>query len=398
MKEEYTFERFCNFNALYDASYKVCHNVRWKDSTINFETNRIETILKTEEDLRANEYQQLMFSCFSIIERGKQRDIRACHIDDRLVQNALCEQILLPFLTPKFIYDNCATLKNRGIDFALKRAKAHLQQAHRTYGLGKPFYILKIDIKKYFDSIDHTYLKQLIHKLIKDKQTCELLCYFIDTFCFKITKDQLPQKNKQYYIVKKDKYVQWNKNYFDKQYKYYEYDNKSLGLGSQTSQLLALLALNEVDHLIKEQLHIKFYGRYMDDLYLMFNDYNYLKTCRNKIEIKLKEIGLEMNQKKTVIIKFMPGKRRNPFKYLKWNFYLTDTNRIIQLPFKKKITSQRRRLRKMQQLWLQGKISTRDIQLSYQGWRAHISKGNCYYIIQKMDNYFHSLFKGVEIK
>ena len=131
---------------MYDASYKVCRNVRWKDSVINFEENRINIILETEEDLRNNEYLQLAFSCFSVIERGKQRDIRACHINDRLVQNSLCEQVLLPQLTPKFIYDNCATLKGKGIDFALKRAKKHLQAAHRTYGLGQPFYLSLIHI------------------------------------------------------------------------------------------------------------------------------------------------------------------------------------------------------------------------------------------------------------
>lgn len=122
-KEMNTFERFCSFDALYDASYRVCRNVRWKDSTINFEETRIETILQTEADLRACEYEQLVFSCFSIIERGKPRNIRACHINDRLVQNSLCEEILLPELTPQFIYDNCATLKNKGIDFALERVK-----------------------------------------------------------------------------------------------------------------------------------------------------------------------------------------------------------------------------------------------------------------------------------
>ena len=198
-----TFERFCSFDAMYDASYKVCRNVRWKDSTINFEETRIETILKTEADLRAWEYKQLVFSCFSIIERGKPRDIRACHINDRLVQNALCEQVLLPELTPRFIYDNCATLKGKGIDFALKRVKAHLQQAHREYGLGKDFYGLRIDIRKYFDSIDHEALKRAAKRLIKDEQVYNLCCYLIDTFSFKLTKDKEPIPNKIYYISKK---------------------------------------------------------------------------------------------------------------------------------------------------------------------------------------------------
>ena len=56
MKSQSSFERFCSFDAMYDASYKVCRNVRWKDSVINFEENRINTILETEEDLRNNEY------------------------------------------------------------------------------------------------------------------------------------------------------------------------------------------------------------------------------------------------------------------------------------------------------------------------------------------------------
>ena len=402
INQDTAFERFCSFDAMYDASYKVCRNVRWKDSTINFEENRIETILKTEADLRACEYEQLVFSCFSIIERGTPRDIRACHINDRLVQNALCEQVLLPELTPRFIYDNCATLRGKGIDFALKRVKKHLQQAHREYGLGKDFYELRIDIQKYFDSIDHKSLKKAAKRLIKDKRIYQLCCYLIDTFSFKLTKDSSPIPGKDYYISKRHKYTKISTTNFKPGRKYYEYDNKSLGLGSQTSQLFALLALNGIDHFIKEELHIKYYGRYMDDLYLFHNDSQYLAECEKRIEVRLNKQGLKMNKKKTTITRISPihadGKRHAPLKYLKWNFYLTDTNHIIQIPFKKKVAHQRRKLKKMQALWLEGKISTDEIQKSYQGWRAHIFKGTCFYIIQDMDNYFRSLFKGVEIK
>lgn len=386
---------------MYDASYKVCRNVRWKDSVINFEENRINTILETEEDLRNNEYLQLAFSCFSVIERGKQRDIRACHINDRLVQNSLCEQVLLPQLTPKFIYDNCATLKGKGIDFALKRAKKHLQAAHRVYGLGQPFYGARIDITKYFDSIDHEFLRQAARKLIKEDDIYELVSYFIGTFSFALTKDNQPLPHKDYYITKNKRYIKVHPKRFKPTIKYYEYNEKSLGLGSQTSQLLALLALNEIDHFIKEQLHIKFYGRYMDDLYLLHNDSQYLTYCLNEIEKKLHEIGLRMNRKKTNITKIEPiksdNKKKTPFKYLKWDFYLTETNAIIQIPFKIKLVKERRKLRKMQALWQQGRIPTVDIQQHYQGWRAHIAKGTTFYILQDMDNYFRSLFKGVDI-
>jgi hypothetical protein len=227
-----TFERFSSFNALYDASYKVCKNVRWKDSTINFEANRIETILKTEADLRNYEYRQQVFSCFSIIERGKPRDIRACHINDRLVQNSLCEEVLLPEFTPRFVYDNCATLEGKGIDFALTRVKKHLQMAQREYGYDEPLACLRIDIRKYFDSIDHKALKEMANKIIKDKDIYNLCCYLIDTFSFKLTKDKKPLPGKRYYITKDHAYVLAESPFFRPGRKYYEYEEKSLGLGS----------------------------------------------------------------------------------------------------------------------------------------------------------------------
>lgn len=396
-----SFERFCSFNAMYDSSYRVCRNVRWKDSVIKFEENRIDVILQTEKDLRNNEYLQLVFSCFSVIERGKKRDIRACHINDRLVQNALCENVLLPELTPQFIYDNCATLRGKGIDFALGRVKKHLQAAHREYGLDKPFFGARIDIRKYFDSIDHDSLKGIARKVIKEDDIYELVSYFIDTFAYALTKDKMPLPGKTYYIVKGKRYIKAGKiKQFVGDRKYYEYKEKSLGLGSQTSQLLALLALNEIDHFIKEELHIKYYGRYMDDLYLLHNDSKYLAWCLDRIEEKLAEVCLEMNRKKTSITKIEPvinGAKKAPFKYLKWDFYLTDTNKIIQTPFTIKLAKERRKLRKMSILWQEGKISTDAIQQHYQGWRAHIAVGTTFYILQNMDNYFHQLFKGVEI-
>jgi hypothetical protein len=154
--------------------------------------SRIENIIRTEAELRTCEYKQLVFSCFTIIERGKPRNIRACHIDDRLVQNALCEEALLPELTPRFVYDNCATLKGKGMDFALSRVKKHLQAAHKAYGLGQDFYGLRIDIRKYFDSINHAALKETAKKVISDPDIYKFCCYLIDTFAFKPTTDKEP--------------------------------------------------------------------------------------------------------------------------------------------------------------------------------------------------------------
>ena len=141
----------------------------------------------------------------------------------------------------------------------------------------------------------------------------------------------------------------------------------------------------------------------MDDLYLLHNDTKYLEYCRQEIEKKLNEIGLILNPNKTTITRIRTLKKgesrkgKTPFKYLKWNFFITETGHIIMVPFDSKITHQRRKLRKMHALWIEGKISTEEVQTSYQGWRAHMMKGTTYYIIQNMDNYFSHLFKGVDI-
>lgn len=395
------FERFCSFSALYDASYKICRNVRWKDSTINFEEHRLENIFKTQDAVMYEEWIQLLFSCFSIVERGKPRDIRACHIDDRLVHNAFCDEVLTPEIAPIFIYDNSASQMDKGIDFALSRIKRHLQQAQAEYGMGKTFYGLRIDIAKYFDSIDHASLKKLLRKAVKYDKAYDLVSYIVDTFAYRPTKDKTPSPGKQYYTTRDNKYIPWKGSRFSEQRKYYEYNEKSLGLGSQTSQFLALFTLNGIDHYVKEQLHCKYYGRYMDDIYILHHDKKYLQYCKKEIEKQLKEIGLSLNQKKTNIIQIVPvnssAPRRQPFKYLKWNFYVTDTNHIIQIPFKEKITKQRRKLRKMQVMWLNKEIETSAVQQSYQGWRANMLKGDSFYLVQKMDNYFKSLFKGVDI-
>lgn len=340
----------------------------------------------------------MVFNCFSIVERGKKRDIRACYIYDRMLQNALCETFLLPQLTPKLIYDNCATLKDKGIDFALKRVRIHLQKAHQDFGLGENFYAVRLDVKKYFDSIDHEYLKSVVRKYVQQPQISELVEYIIDTFCYSPTTDNTPQPDKQYYIVKGQYgYRPVKVEYFKPGKTYYEYKPTSLGLGSQASQLLALLALNEVDHYAKERLHLKYYGRYMDDIYFFGNDKEYLRECVLKIEQKLVSQGLKLNRKKTTIMQIKPGKRQQPFKYLKWNFWLTKDNGLIQLPFKEKIAKQRRKMRRQQKLWLNGETTTENIVQSYLGWRAHISKGNTFYLVQRMDNYFKSLFKGVDL-
>lgn len=76
-----------------------------------------------------------------------------------------------------------------------------------------------------------------------------------------------------------------------------------LGIGSQISQVLALASANELDHFVKEKLHIKYYGRYMDDGYLIHRDKKYLAHCLEEIQAVCDKLGIVLNRKKTKIAK-----------------------------------------------------------------------------------------------
>ena len=119
-------------------------------------------------------------------------------------------------------------MKDKGIDFAVNRLIVHLQRHYRKYGNNG--YALVFDFSKYFDSINHDKLKSIIDDSYPDKRLAAFIKRLVDDFG----------------------------------------GEKGLGLGSQISQVSALRFPNQLDHYVKEVLHIKGYGRYMDDGYMLF--------------------------------------------------------------------------------------------------------------------------------
>jgi len=101
-------------------------------------------------------------------------------------------------------------------------------------------------------------------------------------------------------------------------------EDPGIPIGNQLSQWLALLFLNELDHIIKKRLKIKFYGRYMDDFYLIHEDKEYLKYCLGEIEGYLKGIGLELNQKTQIF------PLRHGIDFLGFHTYLTENGKVIR--------------------------------------------------------------------
>ena len=120
-KECGDFDEVFSFRHLYLSGKKCCKGVYWKNSTQRYIGNIIPIIAKTHRELQNGTFKHRGFHAFTIMERGKKRYIRSVHITERAVQKCLCDYCLVPIYSACFIYDNSASLKHRGMDFALRR-------------------------------------------------------------------------------------------------------------------------------------------------------------------------------------------------------------------------------------------------------------------------------------
>lgn len=131
---------------------------------------------------------------------------------------------------------------------------------------------------------------------------------------------------------------------------------------------------------------IKFYGRYMDDFYLIHEDKEYLRYCWKEIERHVNELGLSLNAKTNIY------PLKNGIDFLGFHSYLTESGAVIRKVRRKSKNNARRRLTKMRGLLETGKITPEKVEQSYKSWRGHASKGNCYHLIRNMDQHYNKLF------
>ena len=347
--EESVKEIVCSVDNLYNAVAKCRRNVSWKDSVCNYCRHRIENVSKLNKMLMDGTYTISKYSIFYVYE-PKVRKIVSTRMKDRVFQRSLCDNYLYNELTRHFIYDNCACQKNKGTDFARKRLKVHLMKFFRKHGLNG--YVFKIDLTNYFGSTRHDVATKVIERKVRDAWVVSEVRRIIVSF----NDGDDPEVG--------------------------------LGLGSQVTQLIELAVLDDLDHLIKEQLHIKHYVRYMDDLILIHEDKEYLKYCRDRIEEKLAEISLKVNLKKTQIFPISQN-----IKFLGFIFRMTKTGKIIMRLAPNKISHERRKLKKLANRVHNGKMTTEEVGFCFQSWKAHARKGNTYHLIKKMEEFYQNLWR-----
>jgi hypothetical protein len=341
------FNRLVDIDNLHKAMTRSMRGVSWKESVQRYYANAMRNLMETRGKLLAGENIQKGFVEFTLHERGKIRHIKSVHISERIVQKCLCDEVLVPILSHSLIHDNGASVKGKGVHFAIQRFVVHLTRFYRQHKTNDG-YALLIDFSKFFDNINHEILFAMIDEKVQDRRIRELIRVFVSVFG----------------------------------------DGKSLGLGSQISQISAIYYPDRLDHFIKEKLQIHYYGRYMDDLYLLHKDKSYLSYCLNEILRVCKDLKIKVNIKKTKIMKLS-----EPMLFLKGKYSLLPSGKVIRRPCRDSTIRMRRKLLKFKGLLDKGSMSYADLRTSYQSWRGNFRRRfTAYHRLRYMDNLYNQLF------
>lgn len=334
----------CDFDNLYTAYRRAKSGKTNNGSCTRFKSMSLDGLNILKESLENQTYKMSKYNEFKIYE-PKERVIKSCSFKDKVFQHCLCDNILHPVLADEFIRTNYAGQIGKGTLFGMDCLKEHMNTFYDSNKLNG--WILKCDIHKFFYEIDHEIL-------------LDILDYHFE-----------------------DDYVKWLNHLLVN-----STDSPGLPLGNQAAQIYALLMLNGMDKMVKGELGIDLYGRYMDDFYLIHHDKEYLKWCLEYIREFVKSLGLSLNGK-TQIIPFKCG-----ISFLGFHHYMTEDGKYIR----KLSGYNKRRIRKKLLSWSKlvksGKMQEEKFYEKYNAWRNHAMHGNCIKLCNTMDLYCKKILES----
>lgn len=322
-----SFEQIISFESLLDAHKKARLCKQHKKEVVEFETHLSRNLWTLHYELKYHRYKIGEYRKFMIYD-PKKREIQAIPYRDRIVQHSVCDNLLIPLMENHLINANCACRIGKGTDYAIKLLRQFMTKYYKNFG--NAGYFIKLDIKKYFPSIDHEVLYKKLEKFNFDEETRSLLHTVIDS---------------------------------------YGYD-KGIPMGNQSSQCFALLYLDRIDRFIKEKLRVKFYVRYMDDMILLVKNRERARAIFEAVKTEIEKEKIELNPKSSIY----PCK--NGIEFLGWRFKFGENGKIIQ---KVKKQSKKRILTKVKNnvyLVIKNKKTLEDLQASIASYKGHLFRGN----------------------
>ena len=239
------FERVVEYGNLEQAFHNAARHKTRRSEVIEYGSHLEANLLQLQRELITGTYRTSEYKTFIIYEPKEREIYRLPYFPDRILHHAIMN-VLEPIWVSTFTADTYSCIKNRGIHAAAKKVK----QALREDPEGTTF-CLKLDIRKFYPSINHDVLKSILRRKLKDKRLLRLLDEIIDSA------DGVP-------------------------------------IGNYLSQYFANLYLTYFDHWIKEQKRVKHYFRYADDIVILASDKSYLHSLMGEIRAYLGDLKLEV--------------------------------------------------------------------------------------------------------
>ena len=324
------YYKYLSFDRLMEAHKKARRGKGLRNEIILFNLKQEEYIMYLLESLGKKTYKHGGYSTFYVTE-PKVRKIEKSRYIDRVVHRCLVDNVLGPYFVPTFINTSYACLKGRGMHKTCLDVQKAMKHCKNIWG---SYYILKMDVTKYFENIDKRTLLGILERKILDKDLM--------------------------WLIKEILYAQ----------------EKEVGLeiGNYTSQLFANIYLNELDQYVKKELGIKYYFRYMDDAVLFFKNKEEAKYCLEKIKkFLLSKLELCLNRK-TQIFKNTQGVNFCGYKINEYRLKIRDKG-------KRKL---KKKIKKLKCLVKNGEISSLEARKYLAGHIGYIKIADTYNLENKL--------------
>ncbi len=358
-------EILCDANNLYWAYKASVKGSKWKEATQRFALKFLVYIFEIRDELMNRTLQNGPVGEFLQNERGRIRPITSRIIKDRIVRHVLCDELLLPAVQKKIIYDNGASIKGRGISFSRKRFEVHLRKYYREYG--NEGFILFGDFSKFYDNIIHAIAKRELMKLFNDDEFIEwLLTLIFDGFKIDVSY----MTDEEYATCLDDLFVKLDYREIPRSKLTGEkWMEKSVDIGDQLSQVIGIYYPYPIDNYVKYVRSQKYYARYMDDWYVMNPSKEELLDIYEHIKEIAKSLGIHINDKKTRIVKIS-----STYKYLQIKYTLTSSGKIIKRINPARVTAMRRKLKKLAVKVETGETSYVNVEDMFRSWMGNYYK------------------------
>lgn len=343
-------------NLLYESFLRAKQGSSWKPAVQKFDFIYLLHLAELHKQLSTRTYHFHGTHDFILNERGKTRCVSGECLNDRIIKHALCDEYLTPATNKYLIYDNGASQVGKGVDFTRRRLETHLHKYYNKYHTNDG-YVLLIDFSKYYDNIQHKVFYDQIANCVDNQNVLELL------------RDVLKHEQVDVSYMSDEEYANCMQDVFNSlEYAKIpqdlltgtKYMAKHLNIGNQVAQNAGISYPIRLDNYIKIVRSVKYYGRYMDDCYILYPTKGYLVTLLNDIVAVAKDIGITINLNKTRICKLS-----SRWRFLQILYSLTQTGHVIKKINPKNLTRMRRRMKK---LVYGGKLTPTELENYYKSW------------------------------